>query len=72
MMNLKTTIEKLQISTVALPFAHDLDLYETMVFDIHDAEVPQFTRRYQSYDEAEAGHHDTADTLESAIREKLL
>jgi hypothetical protein len=72
MMNLKTNIGKLQVSTVALPFAYGLDLYETMVFNEHDAEVPEFTRRYQSYDEAEAGHHDTADVIESTIREKLL
>jgi hypothetical protein len=72
MMNLKTTVGKLQVSTVSLPFAFDLDLYETMVFDINDAEVPEFTRRYQSYNAAQAGHHNTADTIESAIKDKLL
>ena len=39
MMHIKTQLGKIGISTVALPFAHGLDLYETMVFDEHDAEL---------------------------------
>jgi hypothetical protein len=72
MMNLKTNVENLQVSTVSLPFAHGLDLYETMVFDKRDAEVTPFTRRYQSYDEAEAGHEDTVNQIESTIRDARL
>jgi len=72
MMYIKTQLGKIGVSTVALPFAHGLDLYETMVFDEHDAEVPQFTRRYQLYDEAQQGHDDVVKLVESTIREKLL
>jgi hypothetical protein len=70
MMNLKKQIGNIQVSTVSLPFAHGLDLYETMVFDYQDAEVGAFTRRYQSYDAAEAGHQETIELVEQSIREK--
>ncbi len=72
MMNLKTAIANLQVSTVALPFAHGLDLYETMVFDERDMEVEPFTRRYQTYDSAEAGHEDTVNQIESTMRDARL
>jgi hypothetical protein len=72
MMNLKTQIGKLEVSTVSLPFAHGLDLYETMVFDEEDIEVEPFTRRYKSYDDAEAGHHDTVNQIESTMRDARL
>ena len=70
MLNLKTSISGYTVSTVALPFAMGLDLYETIVFDKQDAEVDMFTRRYKTYDEAETGHHETADQVEYTVRER--
>ena len=72
MLNLKTSISGYTVSTVALPFAIGLDLYETIVFDKQDAEVDTFTRRYKTYDEAEAGHHKIADEVDYTVKEKLL
>jgi hypothetical protein len=70
MMNLKEQIGQYEVSTVALPFAHGLDLYETMVFDKDDHSVENYTARYKSYDEAEAGHESTIDLVRQLIMEK--
>ena len=72
MLDIKTLVSGYTVSTVALPYAIGLDLYETLVFDKQDAEVDTFTRRYKTYDEAEAGHHKTADEVEYTVKEKLL
>lgn len=70
-MNLKTQIGQYEVSTVALPFAHGLDLYETMVFDKDDYAVEHYTVRYETYDGAEMGHQDTVDLVKELIKEKL-
>lgn len=72
MLDLKTFINGYTVSTVALPFAIGLDLYETIVFDKQDAEVDTFTHRYKTYDEAETGHHKIANEVAYTIKEKLL
>jgi hypothetical protein len=43
-----------------------------MVFDERDMEVEPFTRRYQTYDSAEAGHQDTVNEIESTMRDARL
>ena len=67
------TVGQYWISTVFLGLDHNFIhqgppiLFETMVFDRNKQEEGEYTRRYSTWDEAEAGHANTVRAIRAKI-----
>ena len=70
----RTTYAGFEISTVFLALDHNFGetndqrpiLFETIVFDKFGREIPKFTKRYCTWDEAENGHKKTESVVKNS------